>query len=470
MTRLLIAGVGPGPQPGQHRVFAPGLRLHSIAAELVRGGHDVALCEALFPGAAEDAGNATEGVSSWHRLPAAPDAAAPLIARAADGHRAEAIVALTDGIALAAVRSGFDGPLHVDWFGHPMAERQMLCGVHGNDDSLAGQWLYVLPVLLRADSFSGCSNAQRLAITGELGAAGRLGSKTCGHELVRILKPPNPFTEEFAAMPSPYLRGSRVPKDARIVLFTGGYNTWLDEETLFDAVDRVLAEDPRAVYVSTGGSIEGHVSVVFERFHRRVQSSAHRDRYVFLGWVAHEEFVQCCLEADVGVVCDQPTLEGELGCRNRLYGWLWGGMRAVATSLSEIQRTDLEPLGLVHGVPLKNTDAFAAAVAEELRRGRCTPEEADAQRALLREKCSPGEFYGPLLEWVRDPQPAPDRAEGDVATPLAALQREFLAAADDRRNVRELLDRLEGSRAFRLLAAKNRELSDLIDRLGKTNR
>jgi len=463
MTRVLVAGVGPLPQAGLDRVLAPGLRLDTIVRALVADGHEVGIAEALFADTKGAGALAVREGVAYH-------------ARIDDGtlHEAiaafapNAIFALTDGVARDAALVARDYPMWVDWFGHPMAERQMANAVHDNDASLKDAWLHVLPALLRADRFSGCSNAQRLAIVGELGAAGRLNAKTCGTELVHILRPALPFEKEFVRRPEPLLRGKRVPADARIVLFSGGYNTWLDEETLFQAVDAVLARDPRAVYVSTGGAIDGHVTVVFERFRKLVEGSAHRDRYVFLGWVGHEDFEQCTLEADVGVVCDRPTLEGELGCRNRLFGWIWGGMRAVSASLSENQKTDLEPHGLVRGAPLGNPRELAAAIAEELEAGRPSEAKAAERRATLQRVCSPAACYGPLLEWVRDPVRAPDARD---ANPLKRAQREFAALNGHRSpEIAELLARMQGSRLVRFWLGRNPRLARLVDQLAKTIR
>lgn len=466
MTRVLVAGVGPLPQAGLDRVLAPGLRLDTIVRALVADGHEVGIAEALFAETKDAASIASPaGVSHHVRVPA--DSVDRFFSVVAPFHPG-AVVALTDAMASVAAEALEDIPLWVDWFGHPMAERQMANAVHDNDVSLKDAWWHVLTALLHADRFSGCSNAQRLAIVGELGAAGRLNAKTCGTELVHILRPALPFEKEFVRRPEPFLRGKRVPADARIVLFSGGYNTWLDEETLFKAVDEVLARDPRAVYVSTGGAIDGHVTVVFERFRHLIEKSAHRDRYVFLGWVGHEDFEQCTLEADVGVVCDRPTLEGELGCRNRLFGWIWGGMRAVSASLSENQRTDLEPNGLVRGTPLGNPLELAAAIAEELALGRFPEAEAAERRATLRRVCSPAACYAPLLEWVRDPVRAPDARD---ANPLKRAQREFAAFNGYRSpEIAELLARMQGSRLVRFWLGRNPRLARLVDELAKTIR
>ena len=467
MTRLLVIGVGPRPGPAKRQVFAPGLRLDTIVRELVNDGHDVAVGEFLFGGReSESGGSAPQGASRHEYLPPEPTMAAERIADLAGNHRAEAVIALTDVGALAAVRSEFAGPLFADYFGHPMAERQMQAEVHGSGASLHEQWLYVLPVLLRADALGVCSQAQRYALTGELGAAGRLNPATCGHDLVHVLRPALPFSEPFASTVPGFLRGGKVAADARIILFTGGYNTWLDEAVLFNAVERVLGDDPQAVYVSTGGEIEGHVNKVFNSFRARTEESPHRKRYQFLGWIEHNRFVDCCLEADVGVCCDRWTLEGEFGCRNRLFGWIWAGMRVVASDPSELTAA-LAADGMIEATPAGDAAAFAEKLGTELRRGRPSAEDAAAIRAKLLEFWSPRKCYAPLLEWARDPQRAPDRQEAILPdNPLTALQQRFLDMDDSlARDMEDLVRRLTGSRAVRVYATLHPEVQDLIQRI-----
>lgn len=471
MSRLLVCGIGPRPAAGQTHVFAPGLRLHTITTELIRAGYKVHLAEAEFARREKvPQPEAPVDVAGYHPLRGSTlDEWRAEITRLAEECSPDALIVLTDGMALAAAESEYDGPLYVDYNGHPMAERQMQAAVHDSNAALADQWLYVLPVLLRADRFAACSDAQRLALIGELGAAGRLNAETCGETLVDVLRPPLPFDAEFQATHAGVLRGGIVPADARIMLFTGGYNTWLDEEMLFRAVEKVLAADPRAVYVSTGGEIEGHVTAVFERFRAHVDASPHRDRYHFVGWLEHTRYVDHCLEADVGLVCDRQTLEGELGCRNRLYGWIWGGMRAVATDLAEIVRTELAPLGLVDGVRTGDAESFAAALARALQQGRCGEAEAAQRRDVLRNHCTAEVYYRPLVEWAGNPHRAADRAQDHLPrNPLVVLQRRFLELSrDDSREetAQQLAQRLKGSRAFRLYLSLHPEIEELLDRI-----
>lgn len=470
MTRLLVAGVGPRPASSASAVFAPGLRLQTVAGELARHAHDVEILEYTFGGEAYKEGPPPEAVRAVHPLPSGETEARATLDHCVETFRPDAVVALTDWVAWLVATSDWEGPLYVDYNGHPMAERQMSSFVHENDDGLLEQWRFLLPVLLRADRFATCSGTQRLALIGELGAVGRMNAATCGHDLVDVLRPPVTFSEPFApSEDAPYLRGTRVPEDARIMLFTGGYNTWLDEEMLFAAVERVLEADPRAVYVSTGGAIASHVTRVFERFRELVERSPHRERYCFVGWLEHRHYVDCCLEADVGLFSDRWTLEGELGFRNRIFGWAWAGMRTVATDLCEEVREEFVPLGIVEPVACGDVEGFANALLGTLEKGRLSPEEAERQREAILQRCSPAREYEALVRWAADPRVAPDRAGGGRASnSLAALHAEALAAAPAGEDMKELLERLEGSRAFRLWASGQPRVRELIEKLRAT--
>jgi hypothetical protein len=443
MTRLLVVGVGPRPSRDQRRVVAPGLRLDSIARALEEAGHDVHVRAFAFGGAAAPGA-----------LPPDPAEAGRVLSRACADLRPDAVVALSDVGALAAVLSGFEGPLFADYFGHPMAERQMLAAVHGCDDGLAAQWHHVLPVLLRADAFGVCSRAQRHALWGELGAVGRMNAALAGADLVRVLRPANPFHEPFAAGAGPLLGERGVPPGAPVVLFSGGYNTWLDEALLFAALNHVMTRRPEAWFVSTGGRIEGHVNGVFDRFEERVKGASWRERAVFLGWVEHGDFERACLEATVGISCDRWTLEGEFGCRNRLFGWLWAGMRAVASDASELT-ADLARDGLVRALGPCTAADLGEAVLAELQLGRRA--NADDVRARLAGHYAPASCYAGLLEWAAAPAVAPDRRGGAVDNALADEARGAEAAV-------ALARRLAGSRAWRSLAALKPEWDDLARR------
>ncbi|MEQ8821052.1 MAG: hypothetical protein RLY93_12485 [Sumerlaeia bacterium] len=470
MSRLLVYGVGPRPHPGATKIHAPGLRLQTIAQALAEDGHEVTIIEHTF-GNAADAPPVPPPPGVERAIALAP------IGQSALGKQwygeindrpYDGVVALTDLAEwLAAMLWTKDTPLFVDYFGHPMAERQMQAHTGDNDAALLGMWRNVLPVLLRSDAFGVCSRAQRLALIGELGAAGRLNRHTTGYEFAHVLRPALPFSEPWthSTPGQPYLRGPVVPPGARVILSTGGFNTWLDEKTLFEATDHVLADDPDAHFVATGGAISGHVESVYHRFEERVAASPHRERYHLLGWVPHERFVDACLEADLGVTCDVPTLEGEFGCRNRLFGWLWAGMRAVAADFSELTQ-DMAAQGLITTAAPQKPKALAAAMRRDLARGRLDRAAAAQRRQTLVGHFSPAKCYEPLLRWARDPKKAPDLRDGAPAdNPLARAQHAYWIQHGEANALPEFLDRVEGSRLLRWWMKRNPDAARLFRRL-----
>ncbi len=459
MSRILLAGAGPLPGPDLRKVYAPGLRLDAFRRALQDAGHSVYLAEMHFGGQApEDAPAPPAGLAGHLTLQEDPAAAAEQITAWAAECSPEAAVALADSPSLAVALSGYRGPLHVDYFGHPMAERQQQAHVHDSDEALADQWLHVLPVLLRADRFSVVSPSQRLALIGELGAAGRLNSRTCHHELVDVVPPAMPFAEPFSLREPGLLSRLGVPEDARTILSTGGFNTWFDEETLFRGLEMAMDRDPAIHFIATGGRIEGHVGVVFDQFQARVAQSRFRERFHLVGWVPHRDLEDLMLLCAVAVNCDRWSVEGELGCRNRLLGWLWAGLRVVTTVCSDSTR-ELVERGHVRPVPDGDPEALALALLRALAAGR--PADSERLRQELQAQW-PGEgAFQPLLKWLESPVPAPDRAAGDVTNPLADAQRRFHRANE----AAELVDRLLGSSAFRILARTRPGIHALVKRL-----
>ncbi|CAN5200386.1 hypothetical protein BH09SUM1_BH09SUM1_24500 [soil metagenome] len=455
MSKVLLIGVGPLPSPTQERVHATGLRLRAFVDALTIHGHQTLLAEMLFSGVH----TGHQPIHGWNifahrRLDSDGIKGGAQIAQWLKEFDPDAIIALTDVGALAAVKSGFPGPLLVDFFGDPMAERQQLCATHGNNETLAEQWLTILPALLNADHFSVCSASQRLALIGQLGAAGRLNAETCATQMVTIVPPMIPFAEPLVPKRRAYLEDRGVPADAKVIFSSGGYNTWVDEETLFRGIEGALQRDPNLHFVSTGGAVPGHVTVIYDRFKERIGMSPVRERCHLLGWLPHDDMLDAMLGADVGVNCDVPSLEGELGCRNRLLGWLWGGLRVVTTVSSDPTR-DLVEQGHVRAVPFGDAKALADALVDEAALGR--RKDLTNLHATLRERWNGAKELAAICKWADAPTTAPDRKATIVKNPLAQMQQRFLDSADRnrgdqmvRRQARATAQTLLGSRIIRL--------------------
>ncbi len=53
------------------------------------------------------------------------------------------------------------------------------------------------------------------------------------------------------------LRGRLASEGDFVVLWSGGYNTWTDVDTLFAGLIKAMKEEPRLRFVSIGGAIPG---------------------------------------------------------------------------------------------------------------------------------------------------------------------------------------------------------------------
>lgn len=521
--RILVAGVGPVPPEAGGRLFAPGLRVWGFASELVRAGHPVRLATVRFSG---------EPLDRLHVRDLSPDAPPPdpfapdryelpsarevrfatrsdpagsdsgfseALAREAEDFGAAAAIGSTDLINRELARASLPIPIWMDYFGDPMAERQMLARLHDSDGGLADQWSTLAPALRRADRLSGCSTMQCGSLLGEAATLGRLNRHTADEQLVHRLPPwiapisahgagVASASDSAAPAPPPRVRGSLAPADAFLVVQTGGFNTWLDVETLFGSLELAMRDDPGVRFVATGGAIPGHDERSFAEFERRVAASPRRDRFHLLGWLPLPQVPQVIGECDLGLNVDRPSPEGWLGTRNRMLDWVLGGLPVVSTlgcelagelaarwgereadGAGETERASGPAIGASNPAPpvfLAPPQGDARAVADAILRcadlRRREPEAVRARvaaaAAWLRVERSPERCLAPLISWSRDPRPAGDLAAwaagepppalwlgGGDASELAALEK----ARADAGEARARLATLEGSRLVR---------------------
>lgn len=429
--RLLVAGAGPIPCERPDRLHAPGIRIEGFARALADAGHPVRLVTCRPFSSPEDRTRDSLFVRDFdptvrdaRDLPDDPRAGpvreavvsagragwSAALAREVADFGAAAAVSSTDLMNLHLARSGVPIPLWFDYFGDPTAERQLLAFAAGSDEGLHDQWRAMAPALARGDRFSGCSFRQIGALEGELATLGRLNRHTSAGRLVEHVGPwhdPAPLRSDSAE--PPIVRGVRVPADAFIILQTGGFNTWLDVDTLLAALDKVMEREPRVHFVATGGSIPGHHSAAFARFESGVRASRFRDRYHLTGWLPLDQVPRLIAECDLGLNVDLPCAEGWLGTRNRLLDWIAGGLAVVSTLGCELA-ADLDARGAIRVVGQRDPEALAAALLDLARDETARRRMAAAGRAALRDSFHPARCLAPLLAWARDPRRASDLA------------------------------------------------------------
>jgi GT2 family glycosyltransferase len=416
--RVMVLGCAPLPFENQRMNYAPGGRTWQIAESLVADGHTVAVVAMRIPGAygetsepfesfVHDGAAITTIVDDLFREPGIVDAAV-------EAFRPEVLIGASSTVpALRAVEVADEIPVWVDLFGDLVSEAQARIGVHP-DEELAPYRDVLVALLERGDAFSAVSERQRATVLGQLGLAGRLNRANRGYELVHTvpvsLPPDEPGADGEGDDTIPGVEDGDV-----VVLWSGGFNTWCDPDTLFGGVERAMAADDRIRFVATGGSIKGHDDSTYDGFLRLVEGSPYRDRFTPLGPLPATRAAAVRRRADLGVVTERRLVERELGSSGRVLAWLSHGLPVVCTAISELGAT-LAKEDLVTVYRSGDPDDLARAILEiAADRGRARV-RAERARVRARELWNVAATTAPIRCWVRDARRAPD---AEIDNPLA---------------------------------------------------
>jgi len=199
------------------------------------------------------------------------------------------------------------------------------------------------------------------------------------------------------------------------MLWMGGYNTWVDEITLFKGVTEAMKKCEKLYFVSTGGEISGLDNKTFAKFKELIEKSEFRNRFVFLGWVNTADIPYVYKRANLGLNTDRKCAETIFGARNRLNEMMKFGLPIVTTLGSEISR-ECTAYGAGVGVKSGDYEGLASAISTIYREwyngGR---DSARLREYGARGREYTGKFCGynvvcePILKWLENPRPAPDR-------------------------------------------------------------
>lgn len=457
---VLVLGVGPLPEDKASRLHAPGLRTSHIADLLARHRYHVVI--GLI-----DFGDFRGNDDAARSMPKREDIGEHITVcrlRYHPRHTPNAlhtlhriyhftcVVSTTDIMNSIAAKLPMRLPLWLDYNGDPFAEKQLQALVHANDASLLDQWKLYLDGLLAGDRFSTCSSPQTNALIGHLGFAGRLNEYTSGEPLVHTLVPCSTAVASRVSRTGMLIKSLRIPAESYMVLWSGGYNTWCDTETLFQGMELAMAEQPNLFFVSTGGEIGGHDSETFKRFKRKVETSPFAKRYYFAGWVGNDDMRSFYEQADVAVNADIFSYEGELGYRNRIAEWMQFKLPVITTCLCELTK-ELRERDLVTPFEIGNARSLADGILAVVRNLPQARARAARAEEYFREEMDDEKIYKPLIQWVLDPVYARDRQawfdQTNEAVPrqagLAAIHLEMLGlmpGAKDQRKGQSLFRRV----------------------------
>jgi len=434
--RALLVGVHPlsGDEGALGQAF-PGHRTTQFRDALREAGCAVetVLLDEEGQGAAPSAASVhvlrPEEFRSGHALQRLHDAWKPDVVVAAGGFHAARVV------------SGLDSPAPrwIDLPGDLAAEGQLRAAASGQDGLLADYLAVLDRALAAGDRFSAIGPSQRLALLGQLGARGRLTRETAGTDPVVVVPVASDGPEAPPALPAGPLR----------VVSCGGYNTWLDAETMFDGIEQAMARCEGIVFVSTGAAVFDGEADTHRRFWRRARESRFAPRFEDRGRVTRAEARAVLSSGHVALAIARPSLEAELGSRHRAVEAMAYGRPVVITALGDLARSVAEA-GAGAAIPPGSAGELAEALLRLAGDRAALASQGQRARAWWEATGTPRAATAPLREWVARPtrwpatDGAPARHRDDRLLRLQA-ELDHIRGSLTFRGLR-LLDRLLGRR------------------------
>lgn len=435
--RVLVLGWGPLPFESTRMNYAPGARSWQLAQPLAAAGHSVCLVVAAMPGAygdddVMDASSTHDGVLIY-RLHGEAFDDGPALPELLDAFDPEVVVGAAAQPSRRAAQLAGERALWVDLFGDPMAEAQAKAGVHGEGDHLTAYWRMTADLLDRGDAFGAVSQRQAWAAVGQLGLAGRLNRQTHGETLVHTVPCVVPALMGGGAEDSPSAdlpdAVAALPESAHVVLWSGGFNTWCDIDTLAKALDAAMALRPNMHFVATGGRIDGQDEGTFDSLRRQLEASPHKDRCHLLGCLPAPQAMACLKRADVAVVTERSVYERQLGSSGRLSNWLAHGVPFICTELSELAE-ELASHDFAQLYPPGDAVALSSLLVASVDHREAWRRQAEAAANWAAERFSATATTAPLKRFVAAARRAPD-AKRQAHRYLAAGEDVVLQAERD---------------------------------------
>ena len=411
MSRLLVLGVGPLPFENRKKVYGESLRTWHFLKPLLDAGHEICLVALQLPDPYHEE-NLPQIIQmqkdnllyySVDELYVFMDI--HYIQMHHDLFKPEVILGINTHAAQQACRLQTDCPIWADLNGWAMAEAQTKAALNKDDYFIDFLWKRESPVVRRADRFSVASEPQKFALIGELAVAGRLTRETFGYEFVDTI--PNSVEKKEYNHAKTVLRGIKVDKHDFIVLWSGGYNTWTDIETLFKALTNAMDQNPKIKFVSTGGKIDGYNDLTYPQFLKMIESSPFKDRFIMLGWVPTEDVENYYFESDLGINIDAMNYEAVFGARNRLTHMMKIGLPVLTTVGPEVtQIIQKENLGLTFQIG--NPESFAEQIIWGANHRQELQQMGQRAKQYVFDHWAINQTTKAVQEWVKNPTHSPD--------------------------------------------------------------
>ncbi|GAI30869.1 unnamed protein product, partial [marine sediment metagenome] len=236
MTKILILGNAPLPFEKEKKLYGTNIRTWNIAEPLWQDKHEICLvCSRIKSTYYNEKKIARISKTkrdnlTYYALEESIFEKGQFLQKTHDEFQPDCLVGVNTHPAFCAIRIRTNKPIWADLNGSAMTEAQAKAYVYSDNTYLNYSWHDEKPILEKADIFSTVSLAQKYALIGELGITGRLNRFTFGYEFVHHI--PNGIEDREYRHQKEVMRNKLVSKKDFVVLWSGGYNTWTDVDTL----------------------------------------------------------------------------------------------------------------------------------------------------------------------------------------------------------------------------------------------
>ena len=292
-----------------------------------------------------------------------------------------------------------------------MAEAQAKAFVYDDNSYVYHFFNMEKKIIPKADIFSVVSEAQGFFLIGELGICGRLTKETMGYRFVRVI--PNSIVEDEFVHTKDVIKGVLTPKNSFVVLYSGGYNTWTDVDTMFSGLEKAMSNNPTIEFVSTGGQIDGHDEFTYKHFRNLIDNSKFKNRFHLCGWVPSEDLPNYYLEADLGINSDKYCYEALIGARTRTLDWIKAGLPFISTPLSEVTNYLIQK-GLAYSFQQGNSDSLAKSLVSIINKEDDLKTMKSNLKEIMEKEFLSKFTLSKFKNWINDPKFSPDQGKAII--------------------------------------------------------
>ncbi|MCX6384859.1 MAG: glycosyltransferase [Actinobacteria bacterium] len=349
MSKILILGMSPLPFENGKKAYGTGIRTWQFVLPLLEKGHEICLADYAVPSAYEkdfkSAFNKEQVIKGnkfiYNILTPKDFENISILAKIYREFNPDCIAGCTfypsyvASKILSSLPEEKQVPFWADLFGHVMAEAQARAFMDASDNCLFHYWNSEFNILTSADIFSCVSQRQSYALAGELGAAGRLNMHTSGYDFARLVPCGMP-DEDFVHEKNVLRAVNNISDDDFVVLWTGGYNTWTDVDTLYRGLIIAMEKNPKIKFVSTGGEIPEQDTKTYPHFLELINSGPFKSSFTMNGWINGRDVPNYYFEADIGINIDKDIYEVRLGSKNRILDWMRAGLCVLSSNVCEL--------------------------------------------------------------------------------------------------------------------------------------